>query len=107
MNLMRWIDSRTPAPHPALAQRMRPALDAVASAGAARPDESALDAALILLETIVADGNGSRTGAITLLAADALVTYAFEAAAVDPHQIDSRAHQALARIAALATPYQA
>jgi hypothetical protein len=99
MNLTRWIDSRTPAPPPALAQRMRPALAAVSSARATRPDVGALDAALILLETIVADGNGSRTGAITLLAADALMTYAFEAAAEEPDGLEALAASAMIRIA--------
>jgi hypothetical protein len=78
---------------------MRPALDAVAAAGAARPDEGALDAALILLESIVSDGSGSRTGAITLLAADALVTYAFEAAAEEPDGLEALAADAMIRIA--------
>ena len=102
MILRRWIDSRTPTPPPALAQRMRPALDAVATAGAARLDEGALDAALILVDSILSDGDGSRTGAITLLAADALVTYAFEAAAEQPDRLEALAAEAMTRIAAAA-----
>ena len=102
MILRRWIDSRTPAPHPALAQRMGPALDAVATTGVARLDASALDAALILVDSILSDGDGSRTGAITLLAADALVTYAFEAAAETPDRLEALAAEAMIRIAATA-----
>lgn len=81
---------------------MRPALDAVALAGAANPDKGALDAALTLVESILCDGGGSRTGAITLLAADALVTYAFEAAAEEPDGLEALAADAMIRIAATA-----
>ena len=81
---------------------MRPALDAVATAGAARLDEGALDAALILVDSILSDGDGSRTGAITLLAADALVTYAFEAASEQPDRLEALAAEAMSRIATAA-----
>ena len=41
------------------------------------------------------------------LAVDAIVTDAFEAAADHPEQLEDRAAEALARIAALAAPYEA
>ena len=91
-----------PAAPPALALRMRPALDAAAATGAANLDEGALDAALTLVDSILCDGSGSRTGAITLLAADALVTYAFEAAAEEPDRLEALAAEAMIRIAATA-----
>ena len=45
---------------------------------------------------------GSRTGALTLLAADALVTYAFETAGEQPERIESLAVEAMTRIATAA-----
>src|SRR5688572_30651044 len=72
---MTWMDARIPAPPPALAERMRAALDA-APAGAP-PADAALDAAMLLVDGILRDRSGSRTGAMALLAADALVTRAF------------------------------
>ena len=102
MTLKRWIDSRTPAPPPTLGRRMEPALDAVEASGVARIDEGALDAALTLVGSILCDGDASRGGAVTLLAADALVTYAFEAAAEDPDRLDALAADAMHRIAATA-----
>ena len=49
----------------------------------------------------------TRDSALDLLAVDALVTYAFEAAADEPSTLEERAKQALARIAALAEPHSA
>jgi hypothetical protein len=54
---------------------------------------------------VLHDGCLTRSGALDLLAVDALVTYAFEAAADDPHSLEARTSAALARIAALAEPY--
>jgi hypothetical protein len=79
---------------------MQPALDAAARTGATQPDEGSLTAALTLVDSILCDGNGSRTGALTLLAADALVTYAFEAAAESPERLEALAADAMIRIAA-------
>jgi len=49
----------------------------------------------------------TRDSALDLLAVDALVTYAVEAAADDPDRLDARTEAALARIAELAKPYDA
>ena len=102
MTLKQWVESRTPMPPPALMRRMHPALTRVDAAGATTPDRAALDAALELAQEILGDGNAARGGAITLLAADALVTYAFEAAADDPDRLDALAVEAMNRIAATA-----
>jgi hypothetical protein len=102
MTLQRWIDSRNPAPPPALAACMRPALDSAAAAGVRRLDEGALDAALAIADSVLRDASGARTGAIALLAADALVTYAFEAAAEHPEHLEALAESAMVRIAAAA-----
>ena len=94
--------ARLTAPPPALARRMRTALDNVEATPGARPGQRALDAALILTDAILRDGTGSRTGAMTLLAADALVTDAFEALAEAPELIETTAAEAMIRIATTA-----
>jgi hypothetical protein len=53
------------------------------------------------------DGCLTRDCALALLAVDAVVTYAFEAAADDPERLEARTEAALARIADLARPYDA
>ena len=57
------------------------------------------ESSLLRLQT---DGLNDRNSALTLLSIDALVTYAFEAAASDPSRIEQRALDAMARISALA-----
>jgi hypothetical protein len=54
---------------------------------------------------LLLDGCLTRDCALDLLAVDALVTYAFEAASDEPSNLEERAGRALARIAALAQPY--
>jgi hypothetical protein len=73
-----WLRARQPAPPERLARRMQAALaeidvggDVVRSLG---------DAAFVCLEASLAAGPG-RAAALDLLAADALLTYAWEAAA--------------------------
>ena len=64
--------------------------------------QRALDAALQLIGEMNDDVAASRAGAITLLAADALMTYAFEAAGEDGARIDPLAAEAMTRIASSA-----
>jgi hypothetical protein len=59
------------------------------------------------MRSLLGDGCLTRASALDLLAVDAIVTYAFEAAADEPGRLERRASDALARIAALAEPYQA
>lgn len=102
MNLEEWIASRTPAPPPALAGRIRDAVaEAVAGAGneaGTDPFDVLVEAARGILETLP----GGRSGALDLLAADALLSYAFEAAADDCDSLAERADSAIGRIASLA-----
>ena len=69
--------------------------------------EALLASAEGAMAALLSDGCLTRESALDLLAVDALVTYAFEAAASDPSLIHDRARRALADIAALATPYPA
>jgi len=99
-----WLESRAPAPPPELAAAM-----SAMSAGLATREptpEALLDAARGAMRTLLSGGCLTRASALDLLAVDALVTYAFEAAAEAPERLDARAQQALVSIAALAESYR-
>lgn len=102
MTIRAWLRSRTPpAPAPLLARleaALGPALDDDASSAPAR----LLDAAVELLRPLVARDDAGRDCALDLLAADALVTYAFEAASDDVDSLDGLTHDAMRRLASLA-----
>jgi hypothetical protein len=97
-----WLSTRSPRPPDALLRRVR-AL--VAPAGSASPPHAPdvyLAAAEQLLARLLREGCAARDSALDLLAADALVTYAFEAAAEAPGEIPRRAEAAMGRIAGIA-----
>lgn len=98
----RWRDAVTPTPPAALAAAVESHL---VSNDDVSP-EAYLDAAERLLAALLKHGCVSRENALDLLVADALVTYAFEAAseAESPAAIIRRAHDAMVRIAAFAAP---
>jgi hypothetical protein len=98
-----WLRSRTPPPPEALVVRVEAALGGPAAAtDAAVAPERLLDAAVLLLEPLLAREDAGRECALDLLAADALVTYAFEAASVDAERLDERTRAAMERLAGLA-----
>jgi hypothetical protein len=68
-----------------------------------RTPEGYLGAAEALLRQLLGANCTSRDCALDLLAADALVTFAFELAGDDPARIEARAELATARLAALAS----
>jgi hypothetical protein len=76
-----WLESRLPAPPPALAERMRALLGADADAAADEVHDVLASASERALRDLLARGDHSRAIAQDLLAIDALVTYACEAAA--------------------------
>jgi len=63
---------------------------------------SAGEAAMV---AVLRGGCLTRDAALDLLAVDALVTYAFEAAADEPEALETLSSDALMRIAALAGPH--
>lgn len=82
---------------PALADRVRRAL---AARGAAEPSAAAaLAAGGDLLDAVCRADPRSRETALDLLAADALVTLAFELAADEPATFEATAERALREIA--------
>ena len=103
--LSAWIRGRSPAPPPQLLSRIERVAEG--SSRANPPSDALLDVASAAMADVLRDGCLTRDCALALLAVDALVTYAFEAAADDPDQLDARTEAALARIADLARPYDA
>ena len=100
--LSAWIRGRRPAPPPQLLSRMEAM---AARASHTSTSDALLDASVTVMAEVLRDGCLTRESGLDLLAVDALVTYAFEAAADDPAQLDARTSAALSRIAALAEPY--
>jgi hypothetical protein len=96
-----WLGGREPAPPEALRLRLREALGADAKRDAADAAVACLAAGERLLATVLREGEASRDHALDLLAADALVTYAFEAASAQPTALPLLAAQAMARMASL------
>lgn len=96
MKLHEWLASRNPPPPPALAARINEAV--AAFPGDDQPFDVLVDAAQAILATLPA----GRQGALDLLAADALLTYAFEVSAEECASIAERADSAISRIASLA-----
>src|SRR5207247_11074591 len=83
----RWLEPPLRDAPPSLRRRVEQALRAQAPK-AGTPVSSALRAAADALLAEANDGDSGRETALTLLAADALVTYACEAAAeADPHSL--------------------
>lgn len=101
MILAQWLDLRRPVPPPALRARLDAALGADLHADSADLSETLLAAGERLVRDLLAVDATSRDSALDLLAADALVTYAFEAASERPVDLARRAAAAMARIARL------
>jgi hypothetical protein len=95
-----WLTSRAARPPAALEARLRAALADDLSADAGEAAERCLAAGERLLGELLARGATDRDGALDLLCADALVTYAFEAGSADPERLDALASGAMTRIAA-------
>ena len=102
MTIREWLDARTASPPP----RLRAQLDAALGERANRPvtalPEESLAAAEALLADLLSRPSAGRESALDLLVVDALVTYAFEAAAADPATLSKRAAGAMTILSALA-----
>ena len=104
MNASEWLASRHPAPPVKLAQRLESALSEFLSAPDVTPSDAfAVAAAGLLRRLMMAESKPSsrREEAIDLLAADALVTYAIEAAANECGSFAERTDAVIARLAVL------
>jgi hypothetical protein len=98
-----WLETRQPEPPAALGERLRAALGPALARPSREVPEAALEAAAEMLGDLLRAGCVGREHALALLAADALVTYAFEAASEEPDSIAPRADDAMRRVAGLAT----
>jgi hypothetical protein len=101
VTIREWLDARTPAP-PRLRARIDAALGDRASRSVTALVDESLAAANALLADLLARPTEGRESALDLLAVDALVTYAFEAAATDPATLSQRAAGAMTSLSALA-----
>jgi hypothetical protein len=103
-SLEQWLVARAAAAPASLRPRLTDALRGVSEGETAV--ERSCRAGEALLAKLLAEDCSSRSAAPDLLTADALVTYAFEAAAEDAAEsassLDSQAAAAMARIAAAA-----
>lgn len=101
MSFGHWLDSRTPPPPDALRERLQAVANPVMRSSA--PDPSALiETAERLLGALLRNNASRRERALDLLAADALVTYAFEAAAEDASNLERLTSDAMRRLSAVA-----
>ena len=98
MTLAEWLRDRTPAPPPRLAERIQTVLAERTSRPVAEAPELCVAAAAELLHELFSRPTAGRASALDLLTVDALVTYAFEAAAADPATVEARATAAMSRL---------
>jgi hypothetical protein len=100
-----WLGARVPPAPPALDARMREALGAESlGARAGELPARALDAAERLFVQVLAEmEHGARDAAVSLLAADALITDASAYAGADLETADDRLREGMGRLASLAS----
>jgi uncharacterized membrane protein len=103
MTIGDWLTTRTPAPPPQLLRRVRNALGDATQDDARLAPERCLDAAERVVMQLLCEGRTGRDSAADLLTADALVTYAFEAAGENPASLGERAQAAMVRLARIGT----
>ena len=96
-----WLTRREPPPPRTLAVRVRSALGECVHVPMEEAPERLVAAAERLLAALLAANATDRRSALDLLAADALMTYAFEAAGEDAAQLARRATAAMAQVARL------
>ena len=98
-----WLASRTPSPPPRLAARLVAAVPASESPHSNDIPGSLIAAAAAILEETVDQPGNERNGtaALDLLAADALITYAVEAAAEDCERFAAHTDEMILQLAAL------
>ena len=97
MTLGAWLQDRTPTPPPRLSVRIEDVLGDFAARDERDAPVLCVDAAERLLRELLAKPTG-RASALDLLTVDALVTYAFEAAAREPSSLDALAERAMSRL---------
>ena len=105
MDVNEWLAARRPAPPLKLAARLEEAIADLVSSPAIPPSEALVVAGAAILTRLTgadAPETSRREVAIGLLSADALLTYALEAAAEDCESFAASADAIIARLASLA-----
>ena len=102
MTVREWLDARTPRPPRALSERLAGALVPLAAHSTDDVPETLLRASEAIIGDLLGRGGSGRDSALDLLAADALMTYALEAAAADIGTLEARASDAMCRVSAIA-----
>ena len=92
-----WIAARAPAPPPALSNR----LAEIVGEDVCESSESLPDLLISRAEELLAHIGNDRSSATDLLAADALITYAMEAAAEYSLDVERIASEAALRLATI------
>ncbi len=100
MSTRDWLADREPSPPLILRERIE-ALAASVPLGAGDPASSLVAAAELALVRLASCAPDDRATALDLLAADALVTYAFELASQSPDSIPDLSARAMARLSAV------
>jgi len=101
-----WVAGRTPPPPPALSARLAEvarSLDEGRCGSGVRHHDTVFQALLSGAEAVLRGLPAGRGAAIDLLAADALISYAFEAATDDCDRLGANAEEAMHRIATIAS----
>jgi hypothetical protein len=101
-SLQSWIDSRVPEAPAALKRRIAQLVAEHPEWEAMPRSQAMLQASECLMQDVLAAAPKDRDAALALLAGDACVTYAFEAAADQPESFVELADRAMQRIAQLA-----
>jgi hypothetical protein len=102
-----WLRSRLPEAPAALFARIGELVAAHPEWDSLPRAETFIAASEEFLRRVLHGNAMERACAVDLLAADACVAYAFEAAADEPHLIGERAARAMGRIATLASEFGA
>ncbi|MEO6444270.1 MAG: hypothetical protein ABIZ91_03530 [Gemmatimonadaceae bacterium] len=97
MSLESWMSTREPAPPDRLRARLAELAQTEPGAGEGMPG-ALVTRAVEVVARLLREGQTSRHGALELLAADALVTYAFEAQADEPAELEARCIWAMAHL---------
>ena len=101
MTIGEWLAARDPQPPAALLARLAEVLGDALREDASIATERLLAAGERITQPLLGDAVSSRDSALELLTADALVTYAFEAASSVPGRIEADARGAMRRVAAM------
>jgi hypothetical protein len=100
-----WLATREPEAPPALMACVCELLQARPEWGRLSRPEAFISASEVLLRRVLEGGAVARANALDLLAADACVTWAFEAAADEPRTVAAYAERATKGIAAIAAQF--